>query len=196
MKWLEHLQRGFIEVAQVRYDLAHMIGSPFDVAIAATNRFPALTVHIQVEFTSHCVSFGPKKGEDLDFQTLGGERLIRDHRNVARAFCFDRYRWSLRLPGLVRTLGNHACYFTGQENWLVIRDIDDLGQPVEYEIYFRLRRRPPNALRLVIESAYVRDPGRPGPGLPNSRKGRIRFQMMAAKVFRGEPLRDPSHNRR
>jgi len=26
MKWLEHLQRGFIEVGPVRYDLAHMIG--------------------------------------------------------------------------------------------------------------------------------------------------------------------------
>ncbi len=39
-------------------------------------------------------------------------------------------------------------------------------------------------------------PGTPGPGVPHDRKGRIRFQVMAAKVFRREPLRDPSHHRR
>lgn len=111
---------------------------------------------------------------------------------MARAFCFDRYRWSLQLPGLVRTLGDHACSVTGQENWLVIRGMDDQGRPVEYEIYFRLRRRMPNVLRLVIESAYVRAPGRPAPGLPNSRKGRIRFQVMAAKVFRGNRYAIPA----
>lgn len=196
MKWLEHLQRGFIEVAHVRYDLAHMIGSSFELVIAATDRFPALRCHIEVEFTSHCVSFGPKEGEELDFRILGSDRLIRDHRNVARAFCFDRYRRSLQLPDLVRTLSDHCCYFTGQGNWLVIRVIDDRGLSVKYEIYFRLRRRIANVLRLVIESAYVRDSGRPGPGLPHSRKGRVRFMVMAAKVLRGEPLRYPSYSPR
>lgn len=49
---------------------------------------------------------------------------------------------------------------------------------------------------MVVESAYIRLPGTPGPGLSHERKGRVRFHVMAAKVFRGESLRDPSHHRR
>jgi len=196
MKWIHYLQQGYIEVAGTRYDLTHMHGSTFELAIAKTARHPALTLHIEVEFTSHCVSFGPKDGEALDFDALGHDRRVLDHRAVARAFCFDRYRWSLSLPGLVRTLDGHYCNFTGQNNWLVIRTIDDQGRDVDYEIYFRLRRHDGNTLRMVVESAYVRLPGTPGPGLPHERKGRVRFQVMAAKVFRGEPLRDPGRHRR
>jgi hypothetical protein len=139
---------------------------------------------------------GPKVGETLDFEALGLDRRILDHRQVARAFCLDRYRWSLSLPTLVRTLDGHYCNFTGQGNWLVIRTIDDQGREVDYEIYFRLRRQSGTVLRMVVESAYVRAPGSPSPGVPHERKGRIRFQVMAAKVFRGESLRDPSHHRR
>lgn len=196
MRWVNCIRQGFIEVSGQRYDLSHMRGPTFELAIAATARFPALILRIEVEFTSHCVSFGPKDGETLDFDALGQDRRILDHRQVARAFCFDRYRWSLSLPTLVRTLDGHFCNFTGQGNWLVIRAIDDQGREVDYEIYFRLRRHDKHALRMVVESAYVRAPGTPGPGVPHDRKGRIRFQVMAAKVFRGEPLRDPSHHRR
>lgn len=57
----------------------------------------------------------------------------------------------------------------------------------------RLRRHDKNALRMVMESAYVRAPGT---GVPHDHKDRMRFQVMAAKVFRGELLRDPSHHRR
>jgi len=196
MKWIGYLRQGFIDVAGTRYDLTHMRGPSFELDIAATARYPALKLRIEVEFTSHCVSFGPKGDETLDFDALGHDRRILDHREVARAFCFERYRWSLSLPDLVRTLDGHYCNFTGQGNWLVIRTTNDLGQEVDYEIYFRLRRYGGNTLRMVVESAYVRLPGTPRPGLPHERKGRVRFHVMAAKVFRGESLRDPSHHRR
>ena len=104
MRWIRYLRQGFIEVAGDRYDLTHMRGPTFELAIAATPRYPALMLRIEVEFTSHCVSFGPKDGEVLDFDALGQDRRILDHRDVPRAFCFDRYRWSLSLPDLVRTL--------------------------------------------------------------------------------------------
>lgn len=196
MKWIRYLQQGFIEVAGNRYDLTHMRGPTFELAIAATPRYPALTLHIEVVFTSHCVSFGPKDNEVLDFDTLGHDRLILDHRDVPRAFCFDRYRWSLSLPELIRTLDGHHCHFTGYGNWLVIRAIDDQGHEVDYEIYFQLRRHGEDTLRMVVESAYVRAPGAPGPGVPHARKGRVRFHVMAAKVARGESLRDPGAHQR
>jgi len=191
MRWGRYLTQGFIDVGSVRYYLTHMRGSTFELTIAETPRYPALVLRIEVEFTSHCVSFGPKEYEALDFDALGHDRRIFDHRDVARAFCFDRYRWSLALPELVRDLDGHYCNFTGQGNWLVLRTMDDQGRQVNYEIYFRLRRQAEHALRMVIESAYVRSPGSPGPGVSHERKGRIRFQVMAAKLARGESLRDP-----
>jgi hypothetical protein len=61
---------------------------------------------------------------------------------------------------------------------------NDQGREVDYEIYFQLRRHGGDTLRMVIESAYVRAPGTPGPGVPHERKGRVRFHVMAAKVNR------------
>jgi hypothetical protein len=65
MKWIRFLRRGFIEVAGTRYDLTHKHGPTFELAIGATSRYPALTLRIEVEFTSHCVSFSPKENEIL-----------------------------------------------------------------------------------------------------------------------------------
>jgi hypothetical protein len=96
----------------------------------------------------------------------------------------------------MRTLDGHYCNFKGHGNWLVIRAIDDQGLEVDYEIYFQLRRHGGHTLRMVVESAYVRASDTPGPGVPYERKGRVPFHFMAAKVFRGEPLRDPGHHRR
>ncbi|MGF6260511.1 hypothetical protein OKW49_001412 [Paraburkholderia youngii] len=54
-------------------------------------------------------------------------------------------------------------------------------------------------LRLVIESAYVRNPGSPQapgkPGIPRNRRSIVRFRVMAAKILRGESIRDPSLSR-
>jgi hypothetical protein len=53
-----------------------------------------------------------------------------------------------------------------------------------------------NALRLVIESAYVRIPGNPGPGSPSKHGNVVRFKTMAAKRLRGEPIRSPGFVKR
>ncbi|WP_148225136.1 hypothetical protein [Paraburkholderia phytofirmans] len=78
----------------------------------------------------------------------------------------------------------------------MIEDITDRGQPVEYEVFFRLRRMGASALRLVIESAYVRDVTRGKAGTPRNRRSIVRFRVMAAKILRGKSIRDPSLNRR
>ena len=192
MKWISILRQGYIDVASVRYGLSHLLAGAFTLAIPASAMFPAATATVHVEYTSHCVSFGPAPGEQLDFDTLGNERKILDHRHAARAFCFDRHRWSLRLPAIVAQLGERRCYFTGHSNWLVIEDITHRGEPVEYEVFFRLRRAAASALRLVIESAYVRDISKGRAGIPRNRRSIVRFRVMAAKILRGEAIRDPS----
>ncbi|WCM23909.1 hypothetical protein NDK50_23995 [Paraburkholderia bryophila] len=194
MKWISILRQGYIDVARVRYDLSHLFAGAFALDVPASAKFPAATARVHVEYTSHCVSFGPRAGAALDFDVLGRERRILDHRNVARAFCADRHRWSCRLPGIVAQLGERRCYFTGHSNWLVIEDITEHGDPVEYEVFFRLRRAGASVLRLVIESAYVRDISNGKPGVPRNRRSIVRFRVMAAKILRGEPIRDPSLN--
>ena len=96
MKWLTLLQRGYIAVGNQRFDLEHLVGRAFDLIVPASASYPETKVSIQVEFTSHCVSFGPIDGQKLDFDVLGVARKIDDHRQVPRAFCPARYRWSLQ----------------------------------------------------------------------------------------------------
>jgi hypothetical protein len=43
--------------------------------------------------------------------------------------------------------------------------------------------------------AYVWDADKGKAGIPRNRRGRIKFPVMAAKVLRGEPIRDPARNR-
>ncbi|SDG51019.1 hypothetical protein [Paraburkholderia phenazinium] len=93
MKWFKILQQGHIEVSGVTYNLAHLLASSFTLAIPASSRYPAAVATLQVEYTSHCVSFGPENEHTpLDFKVLDGDRRILDHREIARAFCFDRHR--------------------------------------------------------------------------------------------------------
>ena len=194
MKWLTLLQRGYIAVGDQRFDLEHLVGQEFDLIVPASGSYPEIKISIQVEFTSHCVSFGPINGQKLDFDVLGLERKIYDHRHVPRAFCQDRYRWSLQLPAIIYSLDQQQCYFSGQGNWMLVKGIDDQGKLVDYEIFFRLRQLAPAMLRMVIESAYVRKAPDRGAGVPRSRKGAIRFYVMALKILRGDQLRDPRHS--
>ena len=191
--WVQIRKRAFIRVDGVYHSLAHLAGMIVELVIEATPRHPQVSLQIHVEFTSHCVSFGPKHGQQLDFGVLGMDRKILDHRRVARAFCPRRYQWSLQLPRIVRSLANSVCYYTGSasKNWLVVELIDDAGHQLSYEIYFQLRRDRVNALRMVIESAYVRMPGTTGPTIPHHRKGKVRFKVLAAKISRGDSVRDP-----
>ncbi|WP_147394070.1 hypothetical protein [Paraburkholderia sp. BL23I1N1] len=74
----------------------------------------------------------------------------------------------------------------------MIEGITHLGEPVEYEVFFRLRRAGASVLRLVIESAYVRDVSKARAGIPRNRRSIVRFRVMAAKILRGEAIRDPN----
>ncbi|MFM0638219.1 hypothetical protein PQQ63_16095 [Paraburkholderia metrosideri] len=77
----------------------------------------------------------------------------------------------------------------------MIEDVTHRGEPVEYEVFFRLRRAGASALRLVIESAYVRDVSKGRVGIPRNRRSIVRLRVMAAKILRGESIRDPNLNR-
>ena len=191
MHWKSALQQGRITVAGAAYDLSHLLSKAFQLSIPATEKYKAIEVTIQVEFTSHCVSFGADKGTPpLDFTVLGVERRLLDHREEERAFCFDRYRWSLNLPSIIQNLNHQKCNFTGHSNWMVVECINDQGVALKYEIFFRLKRESALCLRLVIESAYVRT-NTGTLGSPTNRRSVVRFSVMVAKTLKGEPIRNP-----
>jgi hypothetical protein len=194
MKWLKLLKRDHIDVAGARYFIDHLQQETFVVVLPASAQNARIEATIRVEYTSHCVSYGPKAGAMIDFSVIGIERRLFDHRGVARAFCFDRHGWSLSLPMIVKTLAERKCYFTGRGNWFVVEDIDDYGATVEYEVFFFLRRDSGQNLRLVIESAYVRKAGSEATGAKKNRRGVVRFKVMVAKHLRGESVRNPAHN--
>lgn len=195
MDWIDALLQGYLTIEDTHYDLTHLVSTTFDLALEETSGYPAVTIQIIVEYTSHCVSFGVQPNEPpLDFSVLGFDRLLYDHRRIKRAFCFDRYALSKLLPSLVHQLKDQKCLFTGQSNWVVVNNVNPSGtQPVSYLIFFQLRRTADKKLlRLVIESAYEGNLQQ-ALSTPKKRRSNIRFRVMAAKVLRGEPIRMPNH---
>lgn len=194
MKWLSLLKRGYVDIGGARFVIDHLRDETFVVVLPASTHHSRLEATVRVEYTSHCVSYGPKAGAIIDFAVIGIERRLFDHRGVARAFCFNRHEWSLNLPAIVKTLADRKCYFTRHGNWFVVEDIDNRGATVEYEVFFILRRDTSKSVRLVIESAYVREAGAEATGAKKNRRGTVRFKVIVAKRLRGETLRNPAHN--
>jgi hypothetical protein len=194
MKRPNLLKRGYADIGGTRFVIDHLRDETFVVVLPASTHNARLEATVRVEYTSHCVSYGPRAGAMIDFAVIGFERRLFDHRGVARAFCFDRHGWSLSLPAIVKTLADRKCHFTGHGNWFVVEDIDDHGETVEYEVFFILRRDSGKSLRLVIESAYVRDAGGEATGAKKNRRGTVRFKVIVAKRLRGETVRNPAYN--
>lgn len=175
------------------YDLGHLLSRIVEITIPASGAFPERRISMLVEYLSHCVNVGPESADKpLDFEALGHSRRMIDHHRAERAFCFNRYRWSRHLPGSIAALNNENCFFTPHKNWLIVKGLDDLGNKVDYEIYFRLRKgETKGTLRMVVESAYVRDKHRPSPGQPRKRRDIVRFKVLASKVVEGKEVRNP-----
>jgi hypothetical protein len=194
MLWQELLRRGHIVVHGKAYELDHLLSKVVEITIPTSGAFPERKISMLVEYLSHCVSFGPQsEDEPLDFEMLGQSRRMIDHHRAERAFCFDRYRWSKHLPESIAALNNEKCFFTPHKNWVIVKGLDDLGNRVDYEIYFRLRKgETKGTLRMVVESAYVRDRNRASPGKPRKRRDIVSFKVLASKIVDGKEVRNPS----
>ncbi|WP_234799175.1 hypothetical protein [Xanthomonas citri] len=58
--WPDHLAKGYIAIEGAQFSLAHLQPFNYQVAVQAPNQ-AAVTVSVQVEFSSHCVSKGPPR---------------------------------------------------------------------------------------------------------------------------------------
>ncbi|WP_339466710.1 hypothetical protein [Pseudomonas capeferrum] len=191
--WKEHLARGRFDVGGVTWSLLHLRSCSHQIVIPGLAVQGVQAVTLAIEYSSHCVSYGPKQGVELDFDEMGHDHLLIDHRGVCRAFCPRRYTLSIQLPSIMASLADRQCLFTGHSNWLTLEGYQ-LGYPEgsHYEVYFNLRRESARSLRVHVESAYIRDPGHPSSRpMRLKRHEKIKGWLLMVKKLRGEPIRRP-----
>jgi hypothetical protein len=193
MDWNKIKSDGYKEVAGTKHDLSHLKDAKHHFTIEASGRHPEISFSILVQYSSHCVSWGPKHGQEIDFTAFGEERCIIDDKGIHRCFCETRHELSFNLPSIFATLTERLCLFTGHENWLTIEILDPSGKRLEYEVFFSLTKQSSRMLRIYVESAYVRDPNDPGNRPVHlKRRDKVRAKVLLAKKLRGEPIRRPN----
>ena len=164
-----------------RYSLAHLHPFIQEIELAATEKHSARIVQLHVSFGLHTFTRAVQ-AHDRD-----GD-LYWDNREV-RTFCPARYKRSLELPGIIRTLETRRCEFARGERGNINYVTIELASGDRYAAFFDLRRFRkvgPNAVHLTVQSAYVLDPSKPSPG-----RGRIHFHALLGHTLRGTIPRRP-----
>lgn len=162
--------------------LAHLHPFRQRIELPATVKHSACIVDLHVCFGLHTFTRATEPGDRH-------HQFYRDNRET-RTFCPMRYQRSFELPAIIRTLETRRCEFargmSGLVNYVTVETSD--GQ--RYAAFFDLRRLKtvcPNAVQLMVQSAYVLDSKRPAPG-----KGRIHFHALLGHVLRGTTPRCPT----
>ena len=187
MDWNEIRKQGYVEVSGTRYDISHLRVFGFKFSIPATDSRPEINAEMEVKFSSHCISIGPKKNEKFDFDKIGADYMIVDGTGIERRFCPDRHDLSLRLRDIIKSLPKgKKCYFTGRENWITVEVLGAGGTQEFYDIYFKLRRKSANNIFMYLESAFIRDKGK-----IIGRRKTIGSKVLLGKTLRGERILPP-----
>ena len=159
------------------YALDHL--DPHEMIVGSTKA--AKDLCIRIRYTNHCFSRGHKPETDPP-----DAMILPDRSRGIRVFDPTRYALSKSLPEFMLrlTLPKARVYQpTARRNWLHSIPIEsDLGP---YHVFFEIRRAPKDEsqdLNLTVESAYPQA-GRAPPQV----LGPMRFELLAGKVYRGEP---------
>jgi hypothetical protein len=197
MDWKRIKNTGCIVVGGVSYDLSHLNDVKYSFTVPATGKHSEITFEILTQYSSHCMSWGPSRNQEIDFLEQGEDRRIIDDKGIHRCFCDNRYKLSKQLPSIFSTLIDKKCYFTGHDNWLIIEISDSSGYRQEYEIFFSVTKQSNKLLRIYVESAYVRGNEYPG-NRPKKfkRRDKVTAKVLLTKKLRCEPIRQPHNGRR
>jgi len=191
--WPDHLNVLHVEIGGVCWLLGHLRSRTQTLVVPAAEGHPSVTLTLQVEYSSHCVSAGAKQSQMIDFHAVGYERLIIDHRKVRRVFHAGRHALSFLLPDIIASIADRRCFFTGRENFLTL----ELGNTtpgqaadMRYEIYFNVRKgEGKNTLKLFIESAYVRDEDADNRPVNFKKADKIRAWKLFLNTARGASIK-------
>lgn len=181
IQWQNHTPR-----AGESYCLKHL--HPFELTheMPPAGNLPAVAVKIHVAFSLH--TFTHKIMADDP-----PEDDYSDNREI-RCFCHERYKYSHRLPTIVReTPTCRQLFFARALSGIANYATFDTGDGTTYAVYFDLMRfktRGPNTVLLTVESAYVHEPGK-----PDTTEGRISFNALLGHALRGTKPKSPPRAR-
>jgi hypothetical protein len=103
------------------YDLSHL--DPFSFELQDGEQ----TFKVGVDFTCHCFTEALTQAHSPDFHYM--------HNGEKRAFSIARHSLSLRLPGMVTTLGNKSVYHSEQGNFFFLRDVNASPYLVFFDLF-------------------------------------------------------------
>lgn len=167
--------------ASERYPLSHLHPSIQAIELPPSAKHPGRSVQMYVSFGLHTFTRAIERRD-------GDDQLYRDNREV-RTFCPERHARSLELPHIIRTLEHRRCEFARGFGGLINYVTIETSAGECYAVFFDLRRFKrlgPNAVHLMVQSAYVLDPAKPAPG-----RGRITFHALLGHSLRGTNPRPP-----
>lgn len=191
--WPDHLAKGHIEIEGISYSLDHL--QPFQYVVNIEESNGVITpIRVSVEFSSHCVSKGPKDQNTIDFGQIGYGHLVIDHRRIWRRFLPARYLASTILPDILRTIDKRPCLFTSQTNFLTVEMREIIpGYPegTRYEIYFSVKQEGNLSVAVYVESAYIRDQEADNDPYKFKKDDRIKGWRLLLNRGQGRPVRRP-----
>jgi hypothetical protein len=162
-----------------RFGLEHLDPYSFVHSVAARDRGPgrptepALDIVVNVAFSHHCFTNGPKHP---DFNPSDMFAYDDDR----RSFCPARFSLSHDLPSHIRGLGKKRCFRTTYNNYFAVAT--QLGKGAGYyTVIFQVEpasRDEPYAVNLLVESAHIKS------SLPILGKGAFQEAFTAILVGR------------
>jgi hypothetical protein len=162
-----------------RLTALHPFQQPF--TLAATGKYPERTLDLYFGFSLHTFTHRIMANDDL----LDN---YSDNRET-RAFDYERYQWSFKLPRMARELGSRPCYFARSTADLLNYVTLELDEGSRYAAFFDLKRwheKGKDAVLIVFESAYVLEADKVHPG-----KGSISFSALLGHTIRGTRPKPP-----
>lgn len=165
------------------YDLCHLHPHTLVYVQPSKGKLPERQYAVDISYSLHCFTHGIEDGEDPD-----GCLLYGDGRET-RVFDFKRWELSRYLPGILQALMERKCYHTGRGNFFAVEVVDHVGNKVNYEVFFTAYKPAGKKanLRLVVQSAYVRDWVHSN--RPHTKA--IRFGVILFNVLNGKEIRTP-----
>lgn len=163
------------------YDLSHLDSFDHVFVQAATADKPERHYKVRIHFGHHCFTESIKPGDDP-------AQRYPFPRHDQRTFNFVRWDLSRQLPMIVTTLMERQVFHTGHLNFFTVELTTHSGNNIEYEVYFDVDRDSGKGLKLVVTSAFPRDPAR----IQNRPARRpIRLALILHNVQVGKPIKLP-----
>lgn len=147
MKWIEFKHEG------VGYSLAHLNPRTLQYERPNQGNKPAEVYKVDVIFTLHCFSRALRPGDSCP------SNLMYSDGYESRVFDFRRYELSKLLPDIIQGLPDKKPFHNKhRRNFFTVEVLTESGSTVEYDIFFKVKKKGKGRLEMIVETAFVRDP--------------------------------------